>query len=107
MKQKTPAQQKKDQLELMRESVLEAELKARHWKAQVETMSYSMQYEDLLPKYQEHVERMRKQEQETMDRFREQMKENLGKGLVLEGENGEMVEVDKLHEELNVGHEIK
>lgn len=79
------------QKELMRESVLESELKARHWKAQVDVMVYSMQYETLLPEYKAHLERMKEKEEQALKDFQEQMgkAKELGAKVELQEEKSE------------------
>lgn len=74
-------QQNKERVEKMRESVQASELKARHWKAQVDTMVYSMEYETLLPEYEEHLKRVQEKEAEANQRLADQVKKNMEAGL--------------------------
>jgi hypothetical protein len=67
-------------LQMVREQVLADELRARHWKAQYETVYYHLEFEKLLPAYKELIERQ-KAEKEEADKKHAEFMESLKKNI--------------------------
>ncbi len=75
--------------EVLREQMLDAELRARYWKAEVETMEYSIRYEQLQPLYEEHLVRMREKEQQKVEQALANLKQAESLGAEVETVNQE------------------
>lgn len=66
----------KTETELMREQVIDLELKARYWKAQHDIRFYTLEAEKLQPEYDEYVEKQRQQREELMKELQEEILRN-------------------------------
>jgi|SRR6476469_2410635 len=63
------------QEEKKRLQVVESELNARYWKSQYDIMHYSLEYEKLLPEYEEHLKRMKILEEQKFAEFQKAMED--------------------------------
>jgi hypothetical protein len=70
--------------EEIRMRVVDAELKARYWKAQYEVKMYTIQADKMDQEYQDIVERQRKADLELREMWKKQMEENLKQGITME-----------------------
>lgn len=65
-----------EMMEAMRIEVVEAELKARYWKAQYELRHFTLEAEKLAADYTLYLEKERALQEQKMKAFREQMEAN-------------------------------
>lgn len=83
----TPTKEEQKRLQ-----VVDSELNARYWKSQYEVMHYSILYEEILPKYEEHLKRMKELEEKKFAEFQKAMEEMKAKGAEVEGMDEEVTD---------------
>ena len=73
-----------EQMENMRLTVVDLEMKARYWKAQAEIREYTLKYNELQPAYEEYVkaqqelaEKLKAEQEKTIQELQERLAEQV------------------------------